>query len=96
MLLALIAASLKDNSGLHIFQADTLNDIDALAESCLPDTLIFDLDAASTSCIMALLSLNPSLQLIGLEAETNRALLIAGKETRSLTLDRVRDLILVG
>jgi hypothetical protein len=94
MLLSLIAASLAENDELHILQVDTWDEIRTYSGACLPDTLIFDLDVASINHIMTLLFLNPYMQFIGLDVETNRALLIAGKETRSLTLNKVKDLIM--
>lgn len=93
MLLSLITASLAEDANLRVIHATNADEINALATNCLPDVLIYDLDAASKNHILPLLFLNPSLLMIGLDVETNRALLIAGKETRSLTLDKVKDLI---
>jgi hypothetical protein len=94
MLLSLIGASLESCADMQISQAETWDEINTMAAANLPDTLIFDLDAASISHIMTLLFINPCLQLIGLDVETNRALLVSGKETRTLTMNRVRDIIL--
>lgn len=67
--------------------------IAAHAADCTPDVLIYDLDSASESAILPLLYKNPHLLLIGLDVETNRAVLIAGQETSSLTLERVREIV---
>jgi hypothetical protein len=94
MLLSLITASLAESADLHIVQVTNWEEICSLAEDGLLDVLIYDLDAATKSHILSLLFLNPRLLMIGLDVETNRALLISGKETRSLTMDMVKDLIL--
>ena len=94
MLLSLLAASLAESANLNVLQAATCEEMEALAAQCIPDVLIYDMAAASKSDLLSLLFLIPRMLLIGLDVETNRAVLIAGKETRSLTLERVKDLIL--
>lgn len=94
MLLSLVAASLEDSRNLHVLHVANWEEIINLAEDCLPDVLIYDLDAATRCYILPLLFRNPQILMIGLDVETNRALLIAGKETRSVTLDMVKNLIL--
>jgi hypothetical protein len=94
MLLTLVAGSLAQNPELHVIHGETWGEIERQTNEFSPDVLIYDLDSASESAILPLLFKNPRLQLIGLDVETNRAVLIIGKETRSLTLERVEDIII--
>ena len=94
MLLSLMAASLAQCENLLVVRTSTWKEIDALAVDCIPDVLIYDLDTTSESHMLALLFKNPDLLLIGLDVECNRAVLLAGKETRSLTLERVKEILL--
>jgi hypothetical protein len=94
MLLALVSSSLVQSASLNVIQLSTWDEIKTMPEDCIPDVLIYDLPAAAKGSILPLLFKNPNLLLIGLDVETNRALLIAGKETRILTLDLVKDIVL--
>jgi hypothetical protein len=94
LLLSLVCASLVQCEELHVIQSSLWKEIECLPEDCVPDVLIYDQPAASVSSILPLLFKNPRLLLIGLDVETNRAVLIAGKETRFLTLDLVKDMVL--
>ncbi len=93
MLLSLVAASLSKNDNLHVLQVSKWKEVTAFAANCHLDVLIYDLAAASESNILTLLFNNPLLLLIGLDVETNRAVLLVGKETRSLTLERVEEIV---
>jgi hypothetical protein len=94
LLLSLVCASLVQCEDLHVIQCSLWKEIECMPEDCVPDVLIYDLPAASVSSILPILFKNPHLLLIGLDVETNRAVLIAGKETRFLTLDLVKDMVL--
>ncbi len=80
MLLSLVAGSLTENPNLRVIHEKPGGSWRRTAE-CLPDVLIYDLPCASEGNILPLLSRNPRLLLIGLDMETNRAVLIAGQET---------------
>jgi hypothetical protein len=94
MLLSLVADSLAQSTNLHVVQAAAWEEVNALTAECAPDVLIYDLAAASENNILPLLYKNPLLLLIGLDVETNRAVLLAGKETRLLTLERMKEIVL--
>jgi hypothetical protein len=93
MLLTLVAKSLAESPGLHIFHPEAWGELEALLKEYDPDVLIYDLEDATQNNILPLLIQNPRMRLIGLDVETNRAVLVAGQETRSLTLERVREII---
>jgi hypothetical protein len=93
LLLSLVAANLKENANLHIVLADSWGEFKDQPPGIVPDVLIYDLGGASDSRILPMMFDNPCLQMIGLDVETNRAVLITGRETRSLTLDRVKELV---
>ena len=59
----------------------------------VPDVLIFDLANSNESHILPLLLKNPGLLLIGLDTESNQAVLVSGKEAQSLTLNQIREII---
>jgi hypothetical protein len=94
MLLSLVSASLMQCNNIQVIQSSLWEEIESMPEDCIPDVLIYDLPAASVGSILPLLFKNPCLLLIGLDVETNRAVLIEGKETRFLTLDLVKDMVL--
>ena len=94
MLIAVMAASLEKSANLRIIQSTNWDEVSTLTEDSHPDVLMYDLPAASESCLLSLLFKNPDLLLIGLDVETNRAVLLAGKESRSLTLEQVKEFIL--
>jgi hypothetical protein len=94
MLLSLVASSLMHHEDLHVVQAAAWEEIGVLSAVCTPDVLIFDLSAAYENHILTLLFKNPGLLLIGLDVETNRAVLLSGKEARSLTLERMKEIVL--
>ena len=94
MLLSLVCDSLVQCEDLHVIQCSLWKEIECMPEDCVPDVLIYDQPAASINSILPLLFKNPRLLLIGLDVETNRAVLIAGKETCFLTLDLVKDMVL--
>jgi hypothetical protein len=94
MLLSLIAASLSQSENLHILQAFAWEEVVSLATACTPDVLIYDRAGAAEGPILPLLFTNPRLLLIALDVETNRAVLLAGKETRSLTMEQVKEILL--
>jgi hypothetical protein len=93
MLLSLVANSLAQNKSMHVVQPDTWEEVEKLKTECFPDVLIYDLTGSSESAILSLLFKYPHLLLIQLDKETNRAILLAGKEARSLTLEQVKEII---
>jgi hypothetical protein len=93
MLLSLLAASLENSPGLCVSRAVAWPAASRLLAARLPDALIFDLSATSESHILPLLFRNPGLLLIGLDTESNQAMLVSGKEVHSLTLSRIHELV---
>ena len=93
MLLSLVAASLERSPNLRVMQAANWNEVAAFSSECTPNVLIFDLESTSDSAILPLLHINPNLQLIGLDVETNRAILLEGKENLYLTLERMKEIV---
>jgi hypothetical protein len=93
MLLSLVAASLAQRPNLRVMQAATWAEVESITAECTPDVLIYGLEGASDSAILPLLFKNPRLLLIGLDVETNRAILLAGQEARSLTLEQVQEIV---
>ncbi len=93
MLLSLVAASLAQAPNLHVIQAAAWGEVDALAAHSAPDVMIYDLESTADSHILPLLFKNPGLLLIGLDVETNRAILLAGQEARTLSLGQVKGII---
>lgn len=93
MLLSLVADSLAENPNLVVIHEASWGKIEARAEEFNPDVLIHDMDDTSKSNILPLMSKNPHLVLIGLDIETNRAVLITGQETRSFTMDSIRAIV---
>ncbi len=93
LLLSLVGESLEQRPGLHVIRAGTWAEASrALAEQ-VPDVLIFDLSQDHESHILPLLFKNAELLLIGLDPECNRAVLLSGREARSLTLDRLVQIV---
>jgi len=94
MLLSLLANSLEQSPNLRVIHETSWSEAAARVVDCKPDVLIYDLDSSpSESAILPVLYENPHLLLIGLDVETNRAVLIAGQETSSLTLERVKEIV---
>jgi len=93
MLLSLVAKSLEQSLNLHVIHETSWSEAAARAAECNSDVLIYDLDSSSESAILPVLYKNPHILLIGLDVETNRAVLIAGQETSSLTLERVKEIV---
>ena len=93
MLLALVANNLARSKNLHIIQASTWAEVVAQTAECIPDVLIYDLASASEGHILPLLFEHPHMLLIGLDVETNQAVLLSGQEARSLTLSQIKEII---
>ena len=93
MLLSLVANSLEQSPNLHVIHETSWSEVAARAVDCEVDVLIYDLDSSSESAILPMLYENPHLLLIGLDVETNRAVLIAGQEASLLTLERVKEIV---
>ncbi len=93
LLLSLVGAGMEESENLHLVRATTWAQVEALTAVTAPDVLIYDLAVASESHILPLLFRSSNLLLIGLDPETNRAILLAGKETQALTLERVQEIV---
>ena len=93
MLLSLVASSLANSPDLKVVHETTWGEVEAHTACCAPDVLIYDLESAAEKAILPMLFNNPRLLLIGLDVETNRAVLIAGQETHSFTMDRMRAVV---
>ena len=93
MLLSLIAASLERSPDLCVARAATWAEVSGLLAKRVPDAIIFDLAHACEGHILPLLLTNPRLLLIGLDPESNQAVLISGQKTGSLTLNQIRDIV---
>ena len=96
MLLTLVAESLAQSPQLHVVHAAEWPEVEAHAAGCTPDVVIYDLEAGSNWHILPFLYQNPGTLLIGLDAETNRAVLVSGQETQSLTLEWMKELVEAG
>jgi hypothetical protein len=93
LLLAGIAASLEQSAGLRTVRAVTWSEVSRLLAEQPPDALIFDLANDCEGHILSLLLANPTMQLIGLDAERNRAVLVSGHEAQSLTLNQIEEMV---
>jgi hypothetical protein len=94
LLLSLVADSLSSSTDLCILQATSWDDVEKMLAEGSVETLIYDFTCASESNILPMLFHNPHLLLIGLDVETNRVVHLTGYETRSLTLERVKEIVL--
>jgi hypothetical protein len=93
LLLAGVAASLEDCPNLRTMRATTWSEASRLLVEQPPDVLIFDLTHGCEGHILSLLLADPTLLMIGLDAECNRAVLVSGQDTRSLTMSQIRGMI---
>lgn len=93
LLLSLVAESLGQGADLHIIRASTWAEANRTLTDQIPDTLIFDLSQDHESHILPLLLKNPKLQLIGLDAEHNQAVLLSWREAHSLTLSQLAQIV---
>jgi hypothetical protein len=93
LLLSGVAASLEQRAGLRTVQAATWSEASRLMNGEPPDVLIFDLTNSCEGQILSLLLANPTLLMIGLDPECNRAVLVSGQDARSLTMSQIREMI---
>lgn len=93
MLISLVAASLEQDLELCVEQAATWNEVSQVLDEHIPDVLIFDLKNPNESHILPLVFQNPHLMMIGLDVESDQAVLLSGKEVHSLTLKQIKDFI---
>jgi|MudIll2142460700_1097286.scaffolds.fasta_scaffold1042958_1 hypothetical protein len=93
MLLSLVAGNLSRSPNLNINNEANWEEVAACAAKFAPDVLIYEMPCASESSILQLLNKYPRLLLIGLDLETNRAVLIAGQEAHSFTMDHIRAIV---
>jgi hypothetical protein len=94
LLMSGVAASLEHCTGLRILRATTWSEASRLMSEQRPDVFIFDLTNATESDIFALLVANPTLLIIGLDPECNRAVLVSGHEAQSLTVTQIAEMAL--
>jgi hypothetical protein len=93
MLLSLLDTSLRDCPGIQVFYGCSWEEVNSQGAGHVPDVVIYDLFEPPERVVLDLLHQNPHLLLIGLDVETNRAFMISGRETKSLTLEKVRDIV---
>ncbi len=93
LLMSLVAGDLAQRPDLCIARAATWPEASRLLAENFPDVLIFDLTETCQSHVLPLLLTHPGLLLVGLDAESNRAVLVAGQEARSLTLSQIREIV---
>jgi hypothetical protein len=94
LLLSLVAESLTNSPNLRILPATSWEKVEEIMAEESADTIIYDFTCISETRMLPLLYRNPNLLLIGLDDETNRAVHLTGFETRPLTLERVKEIIL--
>ena len=92
LLLSGVAAGLVDSPNLRMLQASTWTEVGILLAEGTPDVIVFELTAANESHILPLLFKNPRLLVVGLDVESNQAVLVSGQEARSLTVDQIRQM----
>lgn len=92
LLLSGVATGLVDSPYLRLLQASTWVEVTTLLAEGTPDVIVFELTAANESHILPLLFKNPRLLVVGLDVESNQALLVSGQEARSLTVDQIRQM----
>lgn len=90
LLLSGVAASLLQGPNLRVLEAATWTEVEALLSETPPDVIVTELTAANDSRILPLLFKNPQLLVVGLDAESNQAVLVSGQEVRALTIDQIR------
>lgn len=93
MLLSLLANSLEQEANLRVLRTYTPAEVASVSADGVPDVLVYDLVPASESAILPLLFQNPHLLLIGLDVETNRAVVLARQERCCLTLEAIREMV---
>jgi hypothetical protein len=94
LLLSGVAASLEQCAGLRTTQATDWSEAGRLMREQPPDVLIFDLTGGCEGQILSLLLTNPTVLMIGLDPESNRAVVVSGHEARSLTLNQIQHIVL--
>ena len=92
LLLSGVAASLVDSPNLRVLQASTWVEVGTLLSESTPDVIVFELTAANENHILPLLFKNPQLVMVGLDVESNQAVLVSGQEARSLTVGQIRQI----
>ncbi len=93
LLLPLVAACLQKSPDLRVTHAATWAEVTRFLAERVPDVVIFDLTNSNRGRVLPLLLENPHLVLIGLDTEHNQAVLVTGQETRSLTLQGLREIV---
>lgn len=92
LLLAGVAASLRECAGLRVAIAATWGETDPLLADGIPQVVIVDLADASDSRLLKLLLQTPRLVVIGLDTEHNQAMFVSGREVRALTMNRIKEI----
>ncbi len=93
MLLSLMAASVNQGNDLRVLQTDSWEEVLAFSTACPPDVVFYDLPNPAEGHLLSLLYKNPQLLLVGMDVEANRAILLTGQATGSLTLERVKEIV---
>jgi hypothetical protein len=93
MLLSLVANSLERSTRLHVIHASTWREIKAHLAKSDPHVLIFDLVDACQKRVLPLLVRFPHLLLIGLDVERNHAVVLSGRESNTLTMNQILEIV---
>jgi hypothetical protein len=96
LLVSGVANGLRECAGLVVLLAPCWAEAEALLTQYRPDALVFSLADAGDSHLLPLLCQNPTLVLVGLDTERNRAVLLTGRVTRALTLERMKEIVTTG
>jgi hypothetical protein len=93
LLLSLVAVGLARSSNLQVSRVKTWDEACDLLDDSMPDVLIFDLSGASESHILPLLFKSPHPFMVGLDTESNRAVLLSGEPAQSLTMPQLVSIV---
>jgi hypothetical protein len=94
LLLSGVGASLEQCPGLRIAQSADWSEAGRLMSEQPPDVLIFDMTDGCEGYLLGLLLEKPTLLIVGLDPERNRAVLVSGQEAQSLTLNQIQQIVL--
>ena len=92
LLLSGVATGLVDSPNLRLLQASTWVEVTTLLSESAPDVIVFELTSANENHLLPLLFKNPQLVMVGLDVESNQAVLVSGQEARSLTVAQIREI----
>ena len=96
LLLSGVAAGLEECPGLEVVRAATWPDACRLLAERQPEVVIFDRADDCATQLLPLLLKSPHLVMVGLDGECNQAVLVSGREARSLTLQQIQEIVETG